>query len=62
MEPAPVPSPASYCNDNQQKSGPDTESSGSPAIGAYIHSWAVLCHGLKGRRPSMSSLSGNQER
>ena len=39
MEMVPVSGQASFCNDNQPKSGSDIIKSWSLAGGAYIHTW-----------------------
>ena len=38
-----------------------TQKSRSLARGTHIHSWAALCHSLKGMKPSTSPLCSNQE-
>ena len=40
--------------------GQTLKNSGSLARGAYIHTWAALCCGLKGSRPSTSSPCSKQ--
>ena len=52
------PASAMTINNSQCK----TLENGILARGAYIHSWAALCHGLNGRRASISSFCSKQER